>query len=30
MGDWEPEKTAEVDGRMIYMWTVPGRGSASK
>lgn len=25
MGDWEPERTEEVDGRMIYMWTVPKR-----
>jgi SAM-dependent methyltransferase len=23
MGDWEPEKTGEVGGRMIYFWTVP-------
>jgi SAM-dependent methyltransferase len=23
MGDWQPEKTASVDGRMIYFWTVP-------
>lgn len=25
MGDWDPERTQEVDGRMIYMWTVPAR-----
>jgi hypothetical protein len=25
MGDWEPEKTAEVGGSMIYMWRVPER-----
>jgi trans-aconitate methyltransferase len=25
MGDWEPQKTQEVDGRMIYFWTVPAR-----
>jgi precorrin-6B methylase 2 len=25
MGDWEPEKTQNVDGSMIYMWTVPAR-----
>jgi SAM-dependent methyltransferase len=24
MGDWEPEQTAQVDGHMIYLWTVPG------
>ncbi|MCC7185872.1 MAG: methyltransferase domain-containing protein [Acidobacteria bacterium] len=23
MGEWEPEKTMEVDGRMIYFWTIP-------
>ncbi|GAB3203410.1 SAM-dependent methyltransferase [Pontibacter aydingkolensis] len=23
MGDWEPEKTIEVDGAKIYFWTVP-------
>jgi precorrin-6B methylase 2 len=23
MGDWEPEKTAHVDGRTIYFWTIP-------
>jgi precorrin-6B methylase 2 len=23
MGDWKPEKTQEVNGRMIYFWTVP-------
>jgi ribosomal protein L11 methylase PrmA len=25
MGDWNPEATREVDGSMIYMWTVPAR-----
>ena len=25
MGDWEPQQTQEVDGRMIYFWTVPAR-----
>ncbi len=25
MGDWEPEATADVDGRMVYFWTVPKR-----
>jgi hypothetical protein len=28
MGDWKPEKTAEVDGRMIYFWVVPPKGQA--
>ena len=23
MGDWEPEQTTRVDGRMVYGWTVP-------
>jgi SAM-dependent methyltransferase len=26
MGDWEPDQTEEVDGRRVYMWTVPPRG----
>ncbi len=25
MGDWKPEKTADVNGRMVYYWTVPKR-----
>lgn len=25
MGDWKPEKTATVQGRMIYFWTVPAK-----
>lgn len=25
MGDWEPEETREIDGRRIYLWTVPER-----
>lgn len=24
MGDWAPDQTLTVDGRMIYFWTVPG------
>jgi cyclopropane fatty-acyl-phospholipid synthase-like methyltransferase len=23
MGDWKPEREQNVDGKMIYMWTVP-------
>lgn len=23
MGDWVPEQTIDVDGRTVYMWTVP-------
>jgi precorrin-6B methylase 2 len=25
MGNWEPEQTRDVGGRMIYLWTVPKR-----
>jgi cyclopropane fatty-acyl-phospholipid synthase-like methyltransferase len=25
MGDWEPEKSQEVEGSMIYFWTIPAR-----
>ena len=25
MADWEPEKTVEVEGRNVYLWTVPAR-----
>lgn len=25
MGDWKPEQSRDVDGNMIYMWTVPKR-----
>lgn len=23
MGDWEPEKTEQIDGTTVYLWTVP-------
>lgn len=26
MGDWEPEETRNVEGRNIFMWTVPENG----
>ncbi|HUE78890.1 MAG TPA: class I SAM-dependent methyltransferase [Sphingomicrobium sp.] len=26
MGDWEPEAEQNIDGSMIYLWTVPERG----
>jgi SAM-dependent methyltransferase len=26
MGDWEPERVAHVEGKSVYMWTVPPRG----
>ena len=29
MGDWPPEKTEDVDGRMVYMWTVPAKKAAA-
>ena len=25
MGDWKPEKSDQIDGRNIYLWTVPKR-----
>lgn len=25
MGDWEPEETREIGGRMIYLWKIPKR-----
>jgi SAM-dependent methyltransferase len=28
MGDWEPEQTARIDGRMLYRWTVPAPSGA--
>jgi len=27
MGDWEPERQAEVDGKTVYLWTVPAHGA---
>jgi SAM-dependent methyltransferase len=30
MGDWQPEKTASVEGRTIYFWTIPARPPAAK
>ena len=27
MGDWKPDQTTKVDGRTIYLWIVPERGS---
>src|SRR5512145_73967 len=26
MGDWKPERTAEVAGTLVYLWRVPARG----
>ena len=25
MGDWQPEKTENVEGRTIYLWTIPAK-----
>jgi SAM-dependent methyltransferase len=28
MGDWQPEKTEDIDGRQIYLWTIPKDAAA--
>lgn len=28
MGDWKPDKTEHVDGRTIYLWTIPAKKTA--
>jgi hypothetical protein len=28
MGDWEPQKKTDVDGRILYFWTIPARRAA--
>jgi SAM-dependent methyltransferase len=30
MGDWEPEKTSDVNGRKVYFWTVPAKTGKSR
>jgi len=30
MGDWKPEKSAQVDNRNVYLWTVPERTPSSQ
>lgn len=30
MGDWEPEKRIEVDGRYLYLWRVPANAAVGK
>jgi tRNA G37 N-methylase Trm5 len=25
MGDWKPEKTIQLNGRVVYFWTIPAR-----
>jgi SAM-dependent methyltransferase len=29
MGDWKPERQAEVAGKTVYLWTVPARGAGA-
>ena len=26
MGEWQPEQTLDVNGRMVYFWRVPAKG----
>ncbi|MGH7835525.1 MAG: SAM-dependent methyltransferase [Candidatus Binatia bacterium] len=30
MGDWKPDKTVQIDGRTVYLWTVPAKSSSKK
>lgn len=30
MGDWAPEKKVDIDGRIIYFWTIPAKPPQSK
>jgi hypothetical protein len=30
MGDWEPERSDDVNGIMIYYWTVPAKTDARR
>ena len=30
MGSWEPERTEEVNGNMIYFWTVPAKTNTQR
>jgi tRNA A58 N-methylase Trm61 len=30
MGDWKPEKQETVEGRIIYMWTVPEHNASAR
>jgi precorrin-6B methylase 2 len=29
MGEWQPEQTIDVNGRMVYFWTIPARGAST-
>jgi len=26
MGDWKPDKTERINGRTVYLWTIPAKG----
>jgi tRNA A58 N-methylase Trm61 len=30
MGDWKPDKEEQIEGRTIYLWTVPAKANAGK
>jgi type I restriction-modification system DNA methylase subunit len=30
MGDWQPEKKEDIDGRIIYFWTIPKNAANAK
>jgi hypothetical protein len=30
MGDWKPDREEMVDGRHIYLWTIPEKNSEAK
>src|SRR5213593_3571229 len=30
MGDWKPDRIAEVEGRKIYLWIIPAKSAARK
>ena len=30
MGDWQPEKQIEVNGRRVYFWTIPAKGATAQ
>jgi hypothetical protein len=27
MGSWQPEQTLNIDGRSVYFWTIPAKGT---
>jgi len=30
MGDWKPDKVERVNGRTVYLWTIPAKGAPKK